>query len=211
MYDLFLKGGPVMIPLLICSITVVAVCLERFLFFMWSSTNTGRLLQTLKWTINHRGLSESSEIAKRARGPVASVMAAGLSVKSRDREDIEASMQVAAQREIQSLEKRMRVLDVIVTIAPLLGLLGTVIGIISSFNILAQTEGLAGPSALSAGIAEALLTTATGLIIAIPTYVMYSFFNGIIDRFVVDMNEKSAQLLDILEHRGELREVSAKK
>jgi biopolymer transport protein ExbB len=209
MFDIFRKAGPVMIPLALCSITAVAICLERLLFFLWISTNTSRLRQTLKWTINHRGISEAAAIAKRTRGPVAAVLYAGLSTNSFGREDIEAAMQIAAQREIANLEKRLRTLDVIVTISPLLGLLGTVTGIIRSFNVLAQSQGLAGPAALSAGIAEALLTTAIGLIIAIPTLVMYQFFNSLVDRFVLDMNESATQLLDILEHRRELREVSA--
>ena len=162
----------------------------------------------LKWTITHRGISEAAAIVRRTRGPVAAVLLAGLSTNSSERADIEAAMQVAAQKEIANLEKRLRTLEVIVTISPLLGLLGTVTGIISSLNVLGQTQGLAGPAALSVGIAEALLTTAIGLIIAIPALVMHQFFNSLVDRFVLDMNESAVQLLDILEHRRELREVS---
>lgn len=211
MLEIIRLAGPVGIPLLLCSIVSVAICLERLLYYLLTSTNTNRLRQTIKWTLNHRGVSEAAAIAKRTRGPVAAVLYAGLTANSFSRESMEAAMEIAAQREIAKLEKRLRALDVIVTISPLLGLLGTVTGIIRTFNIMSQLQGLTTPQALSGGLAEALLSTAIGLIIAIPTLVMSHFFNGLVDRFVLDMNESATQLLEIMEHRRELREVSATK
>lgn len=107
-------------------------------------------------------------------------------------------MEEIGRLEIYKMERRMNVLDVIIGIAPLLGLLGTVTGIIKSFNILAALEGISQPSALSAGIAEALITTAAGLIIAIPTMAVYSFLNGIIDRNIAEMNKRSNELVELL-------------
>jgi biopolymer transport protein ExbB len=139
------------------------------------------------------------------------VLYAGLTAKTACREDVEAAILVRSEKEIANLERNLRILEVIVTISPLLGLLGTVMGIIRSFNVLVMTQGVADPRALGAGISEALFTTAIGLIIAIPSFVMHSWFNSRVDRFVLDMNEAAVELVEILERRGDWREISAKK
>ena len=101
------------------------------------------------------------------------------------------------------LERRLPALDTIVSVSPLLGILGTVTGIINSFQVLSGLEGVTSPQALSAGIAEALITTATGLIIAIPSLALYNWLSSIVDRRILEMNRCSEELIDLLTQKEE--------
>lgn len=103
---------------------------------------------------------------------------------------------------MRRLEKNMQILELIITIAPLLGLLGTVTGIISSFNVLGSLAGVSDPAALSLGIAEALITTAAGLIVAIPTQAMYTYLNGLVERHIAVMSRKSLDIVALATSSG---------
>ncbi|NMB39372.1 MAG: MotA/TolQ/ExbB proton channel family protein [Firmicutes bacterium] len=198
MIELIVSGGPVMIPLLLCSVLAVAVGLERLWFLLRTKIDTEDLMEDIQLSLGQGKVLEAMQLTKKARGPVAAVLSGGIAYYDRDKEDIKNHMEEIGRLEIYKMERRMNVLDVIIGIAPLLGLLGTVTGIIKSFNILAALEGISQPSALSAGIAEALITTAAGLIIAIPTMAVYSFLNGIIDRNIAEMNKRSNELVELL-------------
>ncbi|NLJ80519.1 MAG: MotA/TolQ/ExbB proton channel family protein [Firmicutes bacterium] len=204
MLEVFVLGGPVMIPLLLCSIFVVAVGIERLWYLLRSRIDADDLLEDLKLSLGQGKILEAMQIAKKSKGPVATVLAAGIAHYDKEREEIKEHMQAVGQEEIFKMERRMGVLDTIIMIAPMLGILGTVTGIIKSFNVLAALEGVAQASALSAGIAEALITTAAGLIIAVPAMALYAYLNGIIDSQIADLNKKSAELLHILDSRGDL-------
>ncbi|MGE5575840.1 MAG: MotA/TolQ/ExbB proton channel family protein [Syntrophothermus sp.] len=201
MFDLFTKGGLVMYPLLLCSIFSLAVGLER-LYYLWRSRiDVDDLLADVKTALLQERVLEAMQIAKRSRGPVAALVMAGLGQYGKDEEVVEAHLEDVARQEVYKLERRLPVLDAIVTIAPLLGLLGTVTGIIKSFNVLAAMQGLATPSVLSAGIAEALLTTAAGLIVAIPTMAGYAYLSSLVDRRVLEMNRSATQILAMVVKR----------
>ncbi|MGB4430317.1 MAG: MotA/TolQ/ExbB proton channel family protein, partial [Limnochordia bacterium] len=133
----------------------------------------------------------------------AAVLAAGIAHYDQSREEIKESMDAVGRDEIYKMEKRMIVLEMIVSIAPLLGILGTVTGIIQSFNVVAALEGIGQAAELSAGIAEALITTAAGLTIAVPTMALNAFLSSIIDKNIADMNKKSTELLNLLDARSE--------
>lgn len=204
MLDIFVLGGPVMIPLLLCSIFAVAIGIER-LWYLWRSrVDADDLLEDIKLALGQGKILEAMQAARKSRGPVATVLAAGIANYDKEREEIKEHMQTVGREEIFKMERRMGVLDTIVMIAPLLGILGTVTGIIKSFNVLAALEGVAQASALSAGIAEALITTAAGLMIAVPTMALYAYLNGLIDGQIADLNKTGAELLNILDSRGEL-------
>ncbi|NLJ74829.1 MAG: MotA/TolQ/ExbB proton channel family protein [Firmicutes bacterium] len=203
MLEFFVLGGPVMIPLLFCSIFAVAVGIERLWYLLRSRVDTEDLMEDIRLALGQGKVLEAMQIAKKSRGPVAAVLAAGIAHYDKDREEIKEHIETVGREEIFKMERRMNVLDTIVMISPLLGILGTVTGIIKSFNVMAALEGVNQASALSAGIAEALITTAAGLIIAIPTMALYSYLNGIIDRNTADMSKRATELLTILESRGE--------
>jgi len=202
MLDIIIRGGPVMIPLLFCSVLALAVSLERLAYLLWVRIDTDDLMDDVKLSINQGKMLEAMQYAKRARGPVAALVAAGIAYYDQDKEDLKEHLRRVGEQEIYKLERRMPVLEAIVGIAPLLGLLGTVLGIIKSFRVLAALQGISQPSALSIGVAEALITTAAGLMIAIPAMALYYLLNSIIDHHIADMNKRSTQLIKLLENRG---------
>lgn len=184
------KGGPVMIPLLACSIVSLAVIVER-LAFWWRETDRGAAQRAL--LLAERGkLDEALEVVRDARGPSARVLAAGLA----DREaEAPAAMEAAAQVEMGRLRSYLPVLDTIITLSPLLGLLGTVTGMIAAFGIL-STSGMNQPTAITGGVAEALIATAAGLAIAIGTLVPYNYFAARAEQ-AMDAMERVASRLDV--------------
>jgi biopolymer transport protein ExbB len=184
------KGGPVMIPLLGCSIVAVAVVIER-LAFWWRQGDQRAAERALE--LAERGkLDEALEIARGAGGVTARVIAAGLA----EREVAPAiAMEAAAQTEMGRLRSYLPVLDTIITLSPLLGLLGTVTGMIAAFGIL-STSGMNQPTAITGGVAEALIATAAGLAIAIATLVPYNYFSARAEQ-AMDAMERLASRLDL--------------
>ena len=203
MLRFFALGGPVMIPLLICSIFAVAIGIERLWYLLRSRTDTDDLLEDIKLSLGQGKVLEAMQIAKKSRGPVAAVLASGIAHYDQGREEIQQRMSSVAKEEIFKMERRLGALDLIVTISPLLGILGTVTGIIGSFNVMGAMEGVTQASALSIGIAEALITTAAGLAIAIPTMALASYLNSIVNNQVADMSKKATELLNVLDARSE--------
>lgn len=199
MLRIFVLGGPVMIPLLLCSIFALAIGIERLWYLLRSRIDTDDLLEDIKLSLGQGKVLEAMQIAKRSRGPVAAVLATGIAHYDQEREEIQQHMSSVGQEEIFKMEKRLGALDLIVTLSPLLGILGTVTGIIDSFNVMGAMEGVTQASALSIGIAEALITTAAGLSIAIPTMALASYLNGIVNSQVADMSRKSTELLNVLD------------
>ncbi|MGI6624953.1 MAG: MotA/TolQ/ExbB proton channel family protein [Limnochordia bacterium] len=199
MLRIFVLGGPVMIPLLLCSIFALAIGIERLWYLLRSRIDTDDLLEDIKLSLGQGKVLEAMQIAKKSRGPVAAVLATGIAHYDQEREEIQQHMSSVGQEEIFKMEKRLGALDLIVTLSPLLGILGTVTGIIDSFNVMGAMEGVTQASALSIGIAEALITTAAGLSIAIPTMALASYLNGIVNSQVADMSRKSTELLNVLD------------
>lgn len=183
------KGGPVMIPLLGCSIVALAVVIER-LGFWWRQSDPRVVERALE--LAERGkLDEALEVARRARGASAHVIAAGLA----DLRMPAAAMEAAAQAAMGRLRSYLPVLDTIITLSPLLGLLGTVTGMIAAFGIL-STSGMNQPNAITGGVAEALIATAAGLAIAIATLVPYNYFLARAEQ-AMDAMERLASRLDL--------------
>ncbi|HVO93794.1 MAG TPA: MotA/TolQ/ExbB proton channel family protein [Terriglobales bacterium] len=175
MFDLvgiIVKGGPVMAPLLVCSIIALAVVIERFLF--WRRIGVRDTVEQMFALVEKGELTRAVEVGRAAESPLTRVLLSGLAHKN---PSAAKALEVAAQKEIPVLKKRLTILDTIITLAPLLGLLGTVTGMIGSFDIMSQA-GLGQPHAVTGGVAEALIATATGLLIAILTLVPYNYFTS---------------------------------
>ncbi|MBM7623278.1 MotA/TolQ/ExbB proton channel family protein [Sporohalobacter salinus] len=198
MLKFVLKGGPTIIPLLVCSILSVAIILERYFYFRSINNNDFRLVKRVELLLSNDKLSKAKKEAENTNGPISAMILAGLEKYGHDRQTVKEFIQARGQHEIKVMEKRLRVLDFIASVAPLLGLLGTVIGIIESFNILAGAQGMAAPSALSAGIAEALISTAIGLIVAIPTMLFYTYLDSKVEAKMTEMRQWSTRLVEML-------------
>jgi biopolymer transport protein ExbB len=169
--DIIVKGGPVMAPLLLCSVIALTVVIERFLF--WRRIGNRQAADKLIELVERGDLNTASASARHTDAPLVRVMVSGLA----HRNDTTKALEVAAQKEVPVLKQRLTILDTIITLAPLLGLLGTVTGMIGSFGIMSQA-GIGQPHAVTGGVAEALIATATGLLIAIMTLVPYNYFSN---------------------------------
>jgi biopolymer transport protein ExbB len=194
--EYFRQGGLFMYPLLFFSVLAATVAIERFIVFSKAKLNVSDFLTKIrKALLVNRNVKEAIKICEQSKGPVASVMKAGLLRYGHPREDIEKTIENAALYELDRLEKRLGVLATTANVAPMLGFLGTVAGMIKSFATLAE-QGLTNPAAVAVGISEALITTATGLIIAIPAQLVYNWYTTKITRFVRDIETASNMLVE---------------
>ncbi len=196
------RGGVTAIPLLICSITTIAVALERFIYLKKAKGNNFKLIKKVRLLIDNDKLREAKNMAQKENGPIAGILVEGLKYCGKRKEELKENLAAIAQSEIKKLEKRLRVLDFIANVAPLLGLLGTVLGIIDSFNILAGAEGMASPAAISVGISHALISTAFGLIVAIPTMFLYSYLVSLVEQRTEEVNRWYIDLIELLSQGG---------
>jgi len=192
----FRQGGPVMWPLLFFSILALTFIIERFIVYQKAKVNVNEFLTRIrKALLVNRNVKEAVKVCEETRGPVASVMKAGLLRYGHTKDDIEKTVENAALYELDRLERRLGVLATTANVAPMLGFLGTVTGMIKSFAALAS-EGLTNPGAVAAGISEALITTAAGLFIAIPAQLAYNWYITKINRFVRDIETATNMLME---------------
>ena len=198
MFGFFLKGGPLMWPILLCSVVSFAIILERLWYFRKIKTNVSNLTAQVKRLLQENKLEEAERLCKGTRGPVAHILAIGIHIHRRSYPEKEKIISRAGSRELRKLEKNLRVLGIIAHISPLLGLLGTVTGIIKCFMKIQQLGGKVDASVLAGGIWEALITTAAGLTVAIPVIVFYHYFEGKVDDFYYQMKDAAESLIESL-------------
>ncbi len=211
MFELLAEGGVLMIPLFILSIVAVYVIAER-----WRSLNNARIeidgfLRTVESMLKdgdrQRALTYCDGIDK----PLARILKAGIRRLGRPIRDIEDAIGNAGKKEIYHLEKRMNWLATIAGVAPLVGFTGTVTGMIEAFMDIQSLQGNVNPSVLAGGIWEALITTATGLIVGIIAYGFYNFLLGKINRMVHELENASADFIDLLQAPSNKKEKEREK
>jgi biopolymer transport protein ExbB len=195
--EFFEKGGVFMWPLLACSLLGLAVILERAWTLSRARVNTRKLMSQVVGALKNDGLQGAIEVCQRTRGPIAAILHAGLMRASKGPEAVEKAIESAGTIEMSFLQRGLIVLASIANVAPLLGFLGTVSGMIHAFEAIAAAEQVSA-KLVATGISEALITTATGLMIAIPVQIANNFFISRIDRFVLEMEEASVELVDTL-------------
>lgn len=195
--DHFQKGGPVMWPLLLLSLLSMALIIERFWYYRWANRLDCDFLKEFEKLASRGKVELMVSLCDRYGGPLATTLARGIEKKTRDRERVERVMQQTGASQLVRLERGLGVLSSIGNIAPLLGFLGTVIGMIKAFDVIAW-QGLHDPSLVAIGIKEALITTATGLIIAIPTIAAFNYFTIRVASFISRIEEQSNRLLEML-------------
>lgn len=194
MFEIFSRGGLIMWPLLLCSAVALAISIERFFFLRRVHVDGEKLMRAVNRCLGSNNAAEAKGICEATPGPVAKVLAAALARPELPKSDIRDSVRAVALAEIPVLERYLPTLATVVTISPLLGLLGTISGLMKIFRVIAGGQ-IGNPEALSAGIAEALITTFTGLAIAIPFMVIYSGLSSRVDSLVNEMEQRVAELL----------------
>ena len=199
MLELVKAGGWLMIPIIACSIIATAIVIERF----WSLQKR-RIIpdpqivsQIWKWVQDNQLTAERIR-ELRDSSPLGRVLAAGLLNASQSRELIKDSIVDTGRHVAHELERYLNTLGTIAMISPLLGLLGTVIGMIKVFSVITAV-GVGDPSQLADGISQALITTAAGLTVAIPSLIFHRYFRGRVEALVVDMEQEALKLVDVLE------------
>ncbi len=192
--DYFVKGGPVMYPLLLCSIAAVAISAERYLFFRKADSGREFTKQFCEY-VEQDNWVDAKKLADGTRGEIAKLATIVMARHGRF-ERLENFVSVRAERALDQFENRLNYLNVIVTLAPVLGLLGTVTGMIGSFNNFSQR--LDNPLAVTAGIGEALITTVFGLCISIVAICMYAYFNRRLKTITLNVEEVANTLLEAI-------------
>lgn len=204
--DLFIAGGPFMWPLLLSLLLGIAVTIERFFTLSKARINVNKFMEQLGGHLRKGDLRGAEDLCDRTRGPVASILRAGLLRRDKGLEAVEKAIESAGGIEMAFLEKGLVILASVSSIAPMLGFLGTVSGMIRAFGEIAAAKNVEA-SLVAGGIQEALITTATGLIIAIPIQMSNNFFIAKVGRFVIDMEEASSILVDTLADMEHLKQL----
>jgi biopolymer transport protein ExbB len=197
--QLFVKGGNFMFALFTAALIGLAVILERMVTLARARTNTRRLIGGVITTLRSDGVTAAAQVCERTRGPIAAILHSGLLRADRGAEAVEKAIETSGTIEMAFLERGLVALSSVANVAPLLGFLGTVSGMISAFEAIANADQV-NAKLVASGISEALITTAAGLLIAIPASLGHSFFLSVIDRFIIEMEETSAELVEELTH-----------
>lgn len=192
------KGGFLMIPLAICSFIAVIIIAERLFFLHKAKINTDQFMNKIGKLLRDNKVEAGIILCQQTKGPIASIVEAGIQKYNRPREEIKETIESAGKAEIYILERGLSVLATIAGIAPLLGFLGTVTGMIQAFMKIETLEGNVNPAVLAGGIWEALLTTAVGLTVGIPTLIFYNYLVNKVQKFVFEMEKSSNELVDVL-------------
>lgn len=208
MLELIKSGGWLMLPILLCSVLALAIILERFWTLRPNRIAPKNLLSEVWGWIRSNQLTAERMHELRTSTPLGRILAAGLSNSKYGRDIMKESIQEVASHVIHEMERYLNTLGTIALIAPLLGLLGTVIGMIKVFTAI-MVQGTGNANVLAGGISEALITTAAGLSVAIPTLIFHRLFQRRIDELVVDMEQEAVKLVDVFHgDRGKDDQVS---
>lgn len=187
-----------------CSVLSFAIFFERFLHLRHSEIDTNQFILDLRKSINEGNIVEAIQVCESTKGTISNIVKAGLMKHNRTKEQIENAMEVTGLIEIAQLEKNAKILSIIAHIAPLIGLLGTVLGFIQAFSEM-RASGLVDISATRIGEAMeyALVTTAAGLVVAIPSVLAYNYIVSRVEGFVLEIQTTSSEIVDLLIHREE--------
>lgn len=197
MYEMIQQGGWLMLPILLCSIIALTIVIERFISLQAKKVTPPTLVaQVWQWHKN-KTLTEEHIVALSKHSPLGKILSAGLVNREQPREIMKESIEEVGHQVIHELERFLNTLGTIAAISPLLGLLGTVIGMIKVFAAI-TTQGVGNPTVLAGGISEALITTAAGLSVAIPSLIFYRFFRGRVDELVIKMEEEALKIVDVM-------------
>ena len=200
------RAGPVGYVIIMCSVIALAAFIERFIRIHQVRIDTDRFLKEIAYWLGERNVGEALKLCEQVRSPVARVVRVGLLHADEPKERLENRLENVALVEIPKLEQRMGVISTVVQVAPLLGFLGTVTGMIKAFQTIESKATQVTPADLAKGIWEALLTTALGLMVAIPFLLGYLYLRGLIQEIQRDMERAATLVMDFAMSRYEIPE-----
>ncbi len=198
MFELIKNGGWLMLPIMLCSIGAMGIVAERFWSLQRKKILPPMLLSQIWRLDKDQNLNEQSLRRIKVSSPLGAILAAGLLNRHHGREMMKVSIEEAGRQVVHELERFLNSLGTIASITPLLGLLGTVVGMIKVFAAI-MIHGVGDPGILAGGISEALLTTAAGLTVAIPSLIFHRYFERLVDEYVLKMEEEALKLIDVME------------
>jgi biopolymer transport protein ExbB len=201
MIDYIQKGGLLIWPILICSIVAIGIFAERLFYFHRATIHVGEFLQGLANLLQRRNFAEALHESAGTPGPVARVIHAAIIRHDSPRAELRDIVQEAGQLEVPKLERFLGVLATIAFLAPLIGLLGTVTGMLEAFGAITSNGGYATVTELSSGVYKSLLTTAAGLVVATPTFVAYSYLSSRVNALMHDMERAGIEVVHMLTDR----------
>ena len=199
LFDIFQKGGILMWFILLFSVIGLAVVIDRFIVLRKAKINIPAFLVKLRSLIRKKDVNGAIAVCMQEKSPIANIVRRGLKKYRYGHERVKEAIENAGKQEISKLEKGLPTLATIAGVAPLLGFLGTVTGMISAFMVIQDLAGAANPSDLAGGIWEALITTAFGLIVGIPALAFYNYFVSAIKRMVTDMETVANDVIDTIQ------------
>ena len=197
MIQFLARGGPIMIPILLCSIIALAIIIERLFSLRVKRIVKGNILREVEELLRDKKLTEANALCRRFSSTITRILQVAILNHDKGKDEIKTMVEDAGRQEMPVMERYLNLLGTLAAITPLLGLLGTVRGMILAFDVIAAA-GVGDPRTLAGGISEALFTTAFGLSVAIPTLVFHGYFVNKVDGLVLEMEKHSLRLLDIL-------------
>lgn len=205
LFEIFLKGGFIMWLILATSIVGLAVIIDRFLVLRKARINVPAFMVRIRGLIKKKDISGAISYCMEEKSPVANIVRKGLKKYKYGHDRVKEAIENAGGQEIAKLEKGLTILATVSGVAPLLGFLGTVTGMIQAFMTIQDLAGAANPSDLAGGIWEALITTAFGLIVGIPALAFYNYFLSAVKRLVGEMETVANDVVDVIQE-GEIEE-----
>lgn len=197
MFELVKSGGWLMLPIIACSIVALGIVIERFWSLQRKKVMPEYLMRQILQLHQEQKLNLADIAKLRSSSPLGRILAAGLVNRNHDKEVMKEAIVEVGRQVVHELERYLNTLGTIASISPLLGLLGTVIGMIKVFSVIV-TAGVGDPGILAGGISEALITTAAGLSVAIPSLMFHRYFSGLIDMLVIGMEEQALKLVEMI-------------
>ena len=205
MLELLQAGGWLMVPILLCSVAATAIVIERFWALRRRVIMPDNLVGQI-WQLNNRRLLNDERIAEIREGSaLGRMLAAGLVNRFHSREIMKEAIRDSGRQVVAGMERYLNALGTIASVTPLLGLLGTVIGMIDVFAVI-MSAGVGDPAVLAGGISKALITTAAGLSVAIPSLMFYRYFNNHVDKLILAMEEQALRLIEVMKGEREAAE-----
>lgn len=200
--EMFFKGGVVMYPILLCSIVMVYIAIERLLVLRKAQIDVGQFMMKVRSIFQRGDVNAVLAFCAQKDAPIANIVRRGIVKHDLGANQVREAVDDAGKEEVYHLERRLSILASIAGIAPMLGFLGTVTGMVTAFQRIEALGGVVNPSALAGGIWEALVTTVFGLVVGIVAYACYNYFVTRVARFVHEMEVTTTEFLDLLQQRN---------